>query len=320
MDRIEARAASDRGATDAVPDIHKIRQKLSFYLREIQFVLRNSLDWQTRFNLLKGTVLFHASNMVGGTRISGWAFPARLRLATGGNVEIVIRPFAGDIFILFEVLMGRCYYIPDAILRPEDVRLILDCGANIGITALYFASRYPNARIFSIEPNDENFELLKRNTAAESRIVPIRGAVVGRPRKSVRLTSGEPAWGNFISEEGNGPEIPAFTIEQILSTYNLSHVDLLKVDVEGAEKYIFDDGQFMRQVSFAIVELHGDYDFGSFSGDVGRWNFQAIAPHSGSELKMIIARALGTTSPMLYQRAESDGSDECAPAANRTRL
>jgi FkbM family methyltransferase len=280
-----------------VPDIRKFRQRLSFYLQEIQFVLRKSLDLQTLFSLLKYTALFHANNMVRGTRVGESSFPARLRLASR-DVEIVIRPFAGDLFILFEVLMDRCYHISDAMLPPEDVRVILDCGANIGITALYFASRYPNSQIFSIEPNDGNFELLKRNAAAEPRIVPIRGAVVGRPRESVRLTSGEPAWGNFISEKGEGPEVPAFTIEQILSAHNLSRVDLLKVDIEGAEKCIFGDGRFMRQVGVVIVELHGDYDFGSFSRDVARWNFQAIAPDDGSEVKMIIARALNGKVPI----------------------
>jgi FkbM family methyltransferase len=271
----------------------------------MQFVARKSLDWKTLFNLLKYTALFHANNMIGGTRVGKSSFRARLRLATDCNAEIVIRPFAGDLFILFEVLMDGCYYISDAMLPPEEVRVILDCGANIGITALYFASRYPKARIFSIEPNDSNFELLKRNTAIEPRIVPIRGAVVGRPRKSVRLTSEKPAWGNFVTEQSEGPEVPAFTIEQILNAHNLAHVDLLKVDIEGAEKQVFGEGQFMHRIGVVIIELHGDYDFSSFSRDVATWNFEAAAPYHGSELKMITARALIAT-------CQNRGREGCA--------
>ena len=69
------------------------------------------------------------------------------------------------------------------------MRVIFDGGANVGITALYFAWRYPNARIFCIEPDNQNFELLKRDTAAEPRIVAIRGALVGAP---VSLCNSQP--------------------------------------------------------------------------------------------------------------------------------
>ena len=91
----------------------------------------NSLDWPTLFSLLKYTVLFHATNMVGGARNDDSKFPARLRIVTGSDIEILIRPFAGDLFVLFEVLMDGCYHIPDVILRPEEARIILDCGGRI---------------------------------------------------------------------------------------------------------------------------------------------------------------------------------------------
>jgi FkbM family methyltransferase len=274
-------------------------------------VLSNSLDWQTIINLLTYTALFHMSNMLGRLESVGAPFPARLNFLNGYDAEIVIRPFDGDLFILFEVLMDRCYSIPDAVLPPEEVRVILDCGANIGITALYFASRYPNARIFSIEASEGNFELLKHNTAVEPRIIPVHGAVVGWPRKTARLSTDRPAWGNFIGDEGEGPEVPAFTIEQIMCTHDLSRIDLLKVDIEGEEKHIFGEGQFLRSVDIAIIELHGDYDFAAFARDVAQWGFQAVAPANGSDLKMIIARALNT--------ASGNALDEGARSATRTR-
>jgi FkbM family methyltransferase len=285
-------------------NIVEIVERLSAYAREVKFVIRNSHDWKTVITLLKYTLLFHASNIRRDKAASNSPFSVIVRLASGRTAGIVIRPFAGDIFILFEVLMERCYHVPDAILAPEAVEVILDCGANIGLTALYFAARYPNARIFSIEPNEENFEILKRNTSAEPRIVPIRGAVVGRPRQFVRLTSHKPAWGNFISDNDEGHEVPAFTIEQILRDHNLPHVDLLKVDIEGEEKHVFGEGQFMRYVSHVIIELHGDYDFSGFSTDVARFNFQAIAPDNGSDFKMIMARPFNSIkfAPVLSPR------------------
>ena len=61
---------------------------------------------------------------------------------------------------------------------PENVRVVVDCGANVGITSLFFAAQYRNARIYSIEPDPDNFALLKRNVCQERRIVPICGAIV----------------------------------------------------------------------------------------------------------------------------------------------
>ena len=269
--------------------IERWRLRLSSYSRELLFVLRNSLDWRTRVVLLANTMLFHVRNAFGRAPISKASFSARLRLNSSRVAEIVLRPFAGDIFVLFEVLLGRCYQIPDAILSPEGVHVILDCGANIGITSLYFASRYSNARIFSIEPDKENFALLKRNTAAEPRIIPIHGAIVGRARKSVHLTTSNPAWGNFITEQGEGLEVPALAVEQILELNGLSRIDLLKVDIEGAERELFTNCEFLQRVGFVIIELHDGYHFDQFSADVARFGFRALAPKNGDEFKMIIA-------------------------------
>jgi FkbM family methyltransferase len=285
-----------------VINIYKIAERLLSYAREVDFTLRNSSDWKTIITLLKYTLLFHAHNIIRRKPNGCYPFEITLRLTNARTAGIVIRPFAGDIFILFEVFERRCYHIPDDILLPEAVKVILDCGANIGLTALYFAARYPNACIYSIEPNDENFKLLKHNTAAEPRVVPIHGAVVARPRQYVRLSSHKPAWGNFVSENEEGYEVAAFTIDQILNTYKISHVDLLKVDIEGEERFVFGDGQFLQHVSHVIVELHNDYAFGSFSGDVARFDFRATEPGNGNELKMIIASSSNSSKLMPSSR------------------
>jgi FkbM family methyltransferase len=202
---------------------------------------------------------------------------------------VTLRRLTGDIFILFEILMDQCYNIPDLMLAPDKVHVIIDCGANIGITSLFLAGRYPNARIYSIEPNEENFELLKRNTANEPRIVPIHAAVVGDARKNARLSTGRPSWGNTITENDQGLEVLAFTVEQICQDHRLARVDLLKVDIEGAEKEMFANGSFLRVVDFIIIELH-NYSLEQFSQDLARWSFVALKPGAETNLKMICAR------------------------------
>jgi FkbM family methyltransferase len=264
-------------------------QTILAYSRELSFVLRKSADWPTRVVLLKNTILFHLRNALGRKSRCDLHFSARLRFGSSQAVEINMRRYSGDLFVLFEVLLHRCYYLPDTLLPPEEVRVILDCGANIGITALYFAWRYPNARIFCIEPDDRNFQMLKRNTGGVERIFAIHGALVGCPRKIAHLTMDRPAWGNFVTSAETGIDVPAFTVEQILDENRLSQVDLLKIDIEGAEKEVFANCEFLPRVRRIIIELHNNYGFDDFSKDVARWRFRAVAPEDAASVKMITA-------------------------------
>lgn len=161
-------------------------RKVTRYCLKVSFVFRNGLAWSSRIRLLKNTLLFHLNNAFKRLGIRDAVFLVRVRVGAYRDRCVTLRRLTGDIFILFEVLMDQCYNIPDLMLAPDKVHVIIDCGANIGITSLFLAARYPNARIYSIEPNEENFELLRRNTANEPRIVPIHGAIVGYARKPGR--------------------------------------------------------------------------------------------------------------------------------------
>ena len=78
-------------------------------------------------------------------------------------------------------------------------------------------------------------------------MVPVHGALVGRPRDHVRITTHKPAWGDFIAEDGDGVDVPAFTVEQIMDHCGIAGIDLLKVDIEGGEKEVFANGHFISQ-------------------------------------------------------------------------
>src|SRR5262249_33761571 len=162
---------------------------------------------------------------------------------------------------------------------------VFDCGANIGITSLFLAARYPNARIYSIEPDPGNFALLKRNVSQERRISPIYGALVGSPREQVYLTTDAPAWGNSIATTKIGVAVNALTIDEICQENGLTYIDLLKVDIEGAEKELFANGQFLKRVSCGIIELHNNYGPDALERDVIGWGFRVVEPRdSGLEM------------------------------------
>jgi FkbM family methyltransferase len=219
-------------------------------------------------------------------------FSANIRIGSDNsrnsrNSRIELRRFAGDIFVLYEVLCDKCYVIPSSMLPPEKIGVVFDCGANIGITSLFFAAQYPNARIYSIEPDPDNFALLKRNVRQERRILPICGALVGLPREHVYLTTDAPAWGNSIATSKTRTAVNAWTIDEICRENALYHIDLLKVDIEGAEKELFANGQFLNRVRCGIVELHNNYGLEALERDVAGWGFRVLAPTRESGLAMI---------------------------------
>ena len=138
--------------------------------------------------------------------------------------------------MLYEVLASNAYHIAPSLLPADNVRVVVDCGANIGITSLFLAARYPGATILSVEPHPENFALLKTNVAEVPRIVPIRACVTGTPQSAVRFTTDRPAWGNRIATDDHGVLVPAITIEELCKQNGIEKIDLLKLDIEGARR------------------------------------------------------------------------------------
>ncbi len=265
-------------------------RKLAAYWREFVYIFSAANDPRSRAILLWQTARFHAMNAYKLSAAKGRPFTINLGIGPGYDKALCLRPFAGDLFVLYEVLLDRCYFVPRSLLSPDDVRVIIDCGANVGITALFLASRYPNAMIFCVEPHPENFDMLKRNTQSEPRIVSINAAVVGRPTASVRLTLDQAAWGNKLSHNESGIEVHAITITEICTQHGLERIDLLKVDIEGAEEAVFADAEFLSRVRLGIIELHGNYTKRRFDIDLARWNFVSSPPQPEAGLKMMTFR------------------------------
>jgi FkbM family methyltransferase len=244
--------------------------------------------------LMWNTIRFHFSNHFHINPLFSREFYINVKRDRIPATRLWLRPFAGDLFVFYEVLADRCYDLPPRLLAPHRARCIVDCGANIGFTSLFFASRYPNATIYSVEPHPANFAMLKRNVGHEKRIVPINAAIVGVPRRSVHLSMDKPAWGNQIEMSGTGSEIPAYTISQICEMFKLTQLDLLKIDIEGAEREVFEHADFLCRVGLGLIELHGDYTFDSFVFDVANWGGVASRER---DVKMITFRRGGNCPP-----------------------
>jgi len=169
---------------------------------------------------------------------------------------ILLRPGTKDIQTAIDNFVREEYGAFDL---PHTPRYMVDAGAYIGDTTAYFLSRYPELRVCALEPAPESFALASRNLELYGeRVVLSARALAGR-RGIVSLTGLET--GARISNPGDdaAAEIETTTVLELLSSAPNTYIDLLKMDIEGAEQDVFENGleAWADYVGTIIVEPHG---------------------------------------------------------------
>ena len=147
---------------------------------------------------------------------------------------------------------------------PFEPRIIVDAGAYTGFSAIYFANRYPGAEIIALEPDPENFRLLTRNVGAYDRVRPVHAALWFEDTELTLYHRPEGQWASSMHADGlasgctkTDRTIPAMRIETIMSRFALPRIDVLKVDIEGAEKEVFEHGAaWIDRVGAIFIETH----------------------------------------------------------------
>lgn len=173
--------------------------------------------------------------------------------------EIYLRPATSDVTTFKQVLIDQEYNFSS----QRTPKTIIDAGANVGYTSVYFARKYPDVQIYSFEPELSNFNLLRKNTSQYKNITPVRAAIWKENGYITLINPGHGHWGFRTSDSNDRSstetigQVRSLSIAQILNDYNIEHLDVLKIDVEGAEKEIFEDCKdWINRVGIILVELH----------------------------------------------------------------
>lgn len=174
----------------------------------------------------------------------------------GYDEPIVLRAASSDIPTFEQMLVFEEYKL--AALDPSPA-LIIDAGANIGLSARYFAQRYPTARILAIEPDPSNYELLRRNTRRCPNVTPVKAALWNSSDRLAIANPDAEKWAIRVEPSSLGG-VRAVTVPELLEQASLGHVDILKVDIEGAECEVFDAtaAAWVQRVGVFMIELHDD--------------------------------------------------------------
>jgi FkbM family methyltransferase len=177
--------------------------------------------------------------------------------------EVSLRPRTSDIPTFRQVFESCEYQSPNL---PNSADTIVDLGANIGLASVFFGLRYPDARLLAIEPEESNFIALVDNTKALGGRVQTRHAAVWTEDGFVNLHTesdvGLPlgAWGAQVSGQESASSTPTRCLKMgtLLDQAGFETVDILKIDIEGAELEIFSQAaeQWLPRVQLIIVETH----------------------------------------------------------------
>jgi FkbM family methyltransferase len=171
----------------------------------------------------------------------------RLRMRSPFSGTFVLRENASDLMTFTDVVVEEVY-------RPvfehvRSVKTVVDLGANVGLTSLCFAARWPGCRIIAVEPNAGTFAVLERNLSAlvrRGRCQVVRAAIWSRETSLVGDSSvprekfnGFRVGEATADDDAAGERYPGISMSTLMQRYGISEIDLLKIDIEGAETELF---------------------------------------------------------------------------------
>jgi FkbM family methyltransferase len=187
-------------------------------------------------------------------RMFGW--PRELTVTPRGMDHAVhLRLRTSDLCAYKDVLVCKDkQYDPG--MPDFSPKIIVDAGANIGMASICFARRYPLATIIAIEPEPSNFTALLRNISPYSSITPVEAALWKEDGEVGLGTSYAHPKGAFQVVDSGPTRVRAVTIRTLMRENGINLIDLLKLDIEGAEKEVFEACDWIETVRVIAIELH----------------------------------------------------------------
>jgi FkbM family methyltransferase len=177
---------------------------------------------------------------------------ARVDMRSFGG-PVWLRSHTTDISVLKEQLIGDAYGAIDR--HAETIGTVVDLGANTGLVARWLMHRHPAARMVCVEPDPGNLEVLERNV--EGMPAAVVRACIGATERRVSLTTNTGEWGYRMQDGSPNGAVSVVTMGNLIAEHGLHRIDVLKCDIEGAERELFANAPWMDQVTMAVVECHG---------------------------------------------------------------
>lgn len=192
------------------------------------------------------------------------ATPARLR---SSSFRVALRPTDSDLAVAAQVFCAREYALDH--VRTEALRrlaaawrvdgitpVIVDAGANVGCSSLFFADTYPDAEVVALEPDPATFAVLKNNAGERSNIHAHTFALWSNDGGVDLEDGGDQSWSTRVTSNGSR-RIPSRTLEQVVASVPNGRLLIAKIDIEGAEREACAVSvDLLRETPCIVIEPH----------------------------------------------------------------
>lgn len=177
--------------------------------------------------------------------------------------KFFVRPRTTDLYILNEVVEEKCYQ-PTLKLKGEKIKLIVDLGAHFGSFSIWANQTFQPQKIIAVEMEKDNLRLLRQNIATNGlsdKIKIIDKAIYSQSTK-MKIKRHLFDTGRHQLNDSNRSqqeEVETISLAQMIKENRIKKIDFLKIDIEGAEKYLLtsqNKNVFKNRVSLVILEVH----------------------------------------------------------------
>ena len=189
---------------------------------------------------------------------------ARLR---SSSFRVALRPTDSDLAVAAQVFGAREYALDE--VRTEALRrlaaawrvdgitpVIVDAGANVGCSSLFFAETYPDAEVIALEPDPATFAVLASNARERANIHAQTFALWSNDGGVDLEDGGDQSWSTRVTGHGSR-RIPSRTLKQVVESVPNGRLLIAKIDIEGAEREACGVSvDLLRDAPCIVIEPH----------------------------------------------------------------
>jgi FkbM family methyltransferase len=219
---------------------------LRVYIRDLRASMRLGADFRSCVQLMMD---FTLSRFIG--LFPNVQFNQLRHICLRGDIKIAYRLNKGDLHSIREIWFAEEYWLP----FESSGGILLDLGANIGMTSLWLSKKYAFSQVIAVEPDLTNAEMVRDNFRLNSINGKVLQAAIGPNEGTARFQSSRIS--NLGKLSANGSWVQVYSVNSLIEKYSIPRFSLIKIDIEGGEQSLFEGPtEWLDRTDAIIIELH----------------------------------------------------------------
>jgi FkbM family methyltransferase len=188
------------------------------------------------------------------------------------GLNFSLRKNSSDFQVFQQIMIDEEYDAVIQILQKNkiEIKTMVDCGANVGLSTLYLKAKYPEAKIIALEADVNNTIAFENNVNINSlKQIHVLNNEIWTSNKPLIVKKDFRDGNNwsFTVEESNSSEnydVQGINFDYLIKKYDLKSIDFLKIDIEGGERFLFDGKHDLTSIlsitKCIAIEIHDEFN------------------------------------------------------------